>query len=37
MNAGMKRNGTKMAVISDILGNFRGSFGRQAAIKNPRK
>lgn len=36
MNAGMKRNDTKIAVISDILGCFLRQEFWQAAIKNPR-
>ena len=36
MNAGMERNGTKIAVISDILGHFLRWEFWQAAIKNPR-
>lgn len=36
MNAGMERNGTKIAVISDILGRFLRQEFWQAAIKNPR-
>lgn len=36
MNAGMERNGTKIAVISDILGCFLRWEFWQAAIKNPR-
>lgn len=37
MNAGMERNSTKIAVISDILGYFLRWKFWQAAIKNPHK
>ena len=37
MNAGMERDSTKIAVISDILGHFLQQEFWQAAIKNPRK
>ena len=37
MNAEMKRNSTKIAVISDILGYFLRWEFWQAAIKTPHK